>query len=90
MSPRSELRVPPSPLPPARAAASPEPVTPSEAFEEVSEEASEEAAEEAAEEGPDPAGRSSRSWPAWPGTFAFNATAGSGRALTKRLRDANV
>ena len=49
-----------------------------EGFEKVSEEASEKAAEEAAEEDPDPAGRPSRSWPEWPGTFAIDATAGSG------------
>ena len=46
---------------------------------------SEEASEEAAEEDPDPAGEASRTWPAWPGTFSLNATAGVGILLSRRI-----
>ena len=53
------------------------PVAPSRILEGFKE-ASEEVVEEADEEAPDPAGEASRTWPAWPRTFALDATAGSG------------
>ena len=37
------------------------------------------------EEEPDPAGETSRTWPAWPGTVSLDATAGVGILLSRRI-----